>query len=54
MMKRQASAKKHHVAKRGHVATTGSVRRALPVPNASGSQVTNPDTYRARAYQNRR
>jgi hypothetical protein len=54
MMKRQASVKKQNVAKRRYVTTTGSVRRALPVPNASGSQVTNPETYRARAYQNRR
>jgi hypothetical protein len=26
--------------------TDGSVRRLPPVPNASGSQVTNPNTYR--------
>ena len=26
--------------------TDGSRRRLPPVPNASGSQVTNPDTYR--------
>lgn len=43
--------------KRQNVTTTGSVRRsdrAVPVPNASGSQVTNPETYRANAYQRRR
>jgi len=41
--------------RRANVATTGSVRRqAVPVPNASGSQVTSPETYRANAYQRRR
>ncbi|MBZ6076056.1 hypothetical protein [Microvirga puerhi] len=49
----------HHAARRHHpVTTTGSVRHGwtprTPVPNASGSQVTNPDTYRATAYQHRR
>lgn len=53
-------AKKHHVTRKPrHVTSTGSVHRSsgqrmLPVPNASGSQVTAPDTYRANAYQNRR
>jgi hypothetical protein len=52
--------KKRHVThKPRHVTSTGSIRRSsgprmLPVPNASGSQVTAPDTYRANAYQNRR
>jgi hypothetical protein len=29
--------------------TDGSVRRLSPVPNASGAQVTNPNTYRKRS-----
>lgn len=32
---------------------TDASAQKTPVPNASGSQVTNPDTYRATAYQNR-
>ncbi|MCB8820390.1 hypothetical protein [Microvirga rosea] len=52
MKKRQAT-RKHRA-----VTSTGSVNRGWtprpPVPNASGSQTTNPDTYRANAYQNRR
>jgi hypothetical protein len=46
--------------KRTGVQTTGSVsnrrtgQRAMPVPNASGSQVTSPETYGATAYQHRR
>ncbi len=48
---------KHHMASRKHhmVTSTGSIgtRRAVPVPNASGSQVTSPETYGATAYQYR-
>ncbi|WP_147021744.1 hypothetical protein [Microvirga aerophila] len=43
--------------KRTGVRTTGSInnrRRAVPVSNASGSQVTSPETYGATAYQRRR
>lgn len=54
MMKRQATTRKVQANRRRDVTTTGSVRRAVPVPNASGSQVTAPETYRANAYQNRR
>jgi opacity protein-like surface antigen len=31
----------------------GAMAQPTPVPNASGSQVTSPGTYRATAYQNR-
>jgi hypothetical protein len=53
--------KRQVVKRRPLVQTTGSARavrssaaRATPVQNASGSQVTNPETYRANAYQRRR
>ncbi len=53
--KHHAASKKHHMTRHGHeVTTTGSVHRAVPVPNASGSQVTSPGTYGASAYQYRR
>jgi hypothetical protein len=54
----QPTMKKKMVSKkRMGVQTTGSIgtrQRAVPVKNASGSQVTSPETYRATAYQNRR
>ncbi|QFU15754.1 hypothetical protein [Microvirga thermotolerans] len=58
-MKRQPVKKRHVTRSHRPVTTTGSVHRyegprRTPVPNASGSQVTAPDTYRANAYQNRR
>lgn len=57
--KQHASAQHHSMQKHHEVNTTGSIKRpanamATPVPNASGSQVTNADTYRATAYQHRR
>jgi hypothetical protein len=54
---RQPTMKKRLMSnKRTGVHTTGSVnrRRAVPVSNASGSQVTSPETYGATAYQRRR
>jgi hypothetical protein len=60
----QPTMKKRQVVKRRPtVQTTGSIAaprrsmygsRAVPVPNASGSQVTSPETYGATAYQYRR
>lgn len=41
------------VALMGVGTTAVSAQYRTPVPNASGSQVTDPDTYRATAYQNR-
>ncbi|MGO4573440.1 hypothetical protein [Microvirga sp. 2TAF3] len=66
MQKRHATPR-HHATRRHHAPqSTGSVHphrqpyaqpytmMRTPVPNASGSQVTNPNTYRATAYQYRR
>lgn len=56
-MMHQAPSKRHMAKSRHHeVTSTGSIkpRRTVPVPNASGSQVTSPETYGATAYQHRR